>query len=297
MLSGGDDLSLEEKIDYCYQRALEKWCEDDALRQRIAQQRFSTLQKLSEVADRNNEEDVAAIRNLVSLWADELRKDEECAHFIQELAIKKVEEKVDNLCTLLQSNIPANENYRWRGLPKHRTVEGYIRRYCSLENTQDSFIYYALKLRKRHCLVEFVTGLVEAPTNKFIIYSSAQTGKTTELKQLCWELQESGLYLPIMLEVRNNTKLKRTELPLARFEEGKEIVVVIDALDEVNGQKYDDLIEEISGYAYDHPDMKMVLSCRSNYRREKELEQFCDLFLEELSFYVAIQIIGRYFLL
>ena len=128
MLSGGDDLSLEEKIDHCYQRALEKWCEDDALRQRIAQQRFSTLQKLSEVADRNNEEDVAAIRNLVSLWADELRKDEECAHFIQELAIKKVEEKVDNLCTLIQSNIPANENHRWRGLPKHRTVEGKMSR-------------------------------------------------------------------------------------------------------------------------------------------------------------------------
>lgn len=284
MFSFGEDLLLQEKIIHCYQRALEKWSADDALRQRIAQQRYSTPQELSEVAGRNNEEDAAAIRNLVSLWADELRKDEDCAHFIQEQAIKKVGKKVDNLCALIQSNIPANENHRWRGLPKHKTVEGYIRRYCSLENTQDSFIYYALKLRERHCLVEFVTGLVEAPTNKFIIYSSAQTGKTTELKQLCWELQESGLYLPIMLEVRNNTKLKRTELPLARFEEGKEIVVVIDALDEVNGQKYDDLIEEISGYAYDHPEMKMVLSCRSNYRREKELEQFCDLFLEELSY-------------
>jgi hypothetical protein len=162
-----------------------------------------------------------------------------------------------------------------------------------LENTQDSFIYYALKLRERHCLAEFVTGLVEAPTNKYIIYSSAQTGKTTELKQLCWELQDSGLYQPIMLEVRNNTKLKRAELPSARFEGGKEIVVVIDALDEVNGQKYDDLIEEINGYAYDHPETKMVLSCRSNYRREKELEQFTDLFLEELSYGDANDHINR----
>ena len=293
MLSGGEEQSIQEKIDQCYQAALEKWSAGDALRQRIAQQRYSTLQELTEAAEKNNDEDAAAIKSLVELWADELRKEEECAHFIQEQAIKEVEEKVDHLTALIQTNISANENYHWRGLPKHKAVEGYIRRYCSLENTQDSFIYYALKLRERHCLAEFVTGLVEAPTNKFIIYSSAQTGKTTELKQLCWELQESGLYLPIMLEVRNNTKLKRAELPLVRFEDEKEIVVVIDALDEVNGQKYEDLIEEISGYAYDHPDMKMVLSCRSNYRREKELEQFCDLFLEELSYEDANDHINR----
>ncbi|MBQ9576315.1 MAG: TIR domain-containing protein [Muribaculaceae bacterium] len=293
MLSGGDDLSLQEKIDHCYQRALEKWCADDALRQRIAQQRFSTLQELTEVAEKNDEENAAAIRSLVNLWADELRKDDECAHFIQEQAIKEVGEKVDNLSVLIQSNISVNETHRWRGLPKHKVVEGYIRRYCSLENSQDSFVYYALKMRERHCLAEFVTGIADAQTNKFIIYSSAQTGKTTELKQLCWELQESGLYLPIMLEVRNNTKLKRTELPSVRFEDEKEIVVVIDALDEVNGQKYDDLVEEISGYAYDHPEMKIVLSCRSNYRREKELEQFCDLFLEELSYGDANDHINR----
>ena len=48
---------------------------------------------------------------------------------------------------------------------------------------------------------------------------------------------------------------------MQRYYDDKEIVVVIDALDEVNGKKYDDLIEEICGYAYDHPEMKMVLSC------------------------------------
>ena len=93
MFSFGEDLLLQEKIIHCYQRALEKWSADDALRQRIAQQRYSTPQELSEVVGRNNEEDAAAIRNLVSLWADELRKDEDCAHFIQEQAIKKVGKK------------------------------------------------------------------------------------------------------------------------------------------------------------------------------------------------------------
>ena len=84
-------------------------------------------------------------------------------------------------------------------------------------------------------------------------------------------------------EVRTNTKLKRDDLPESQYVDGREVVLVIDALDEVNGQKYEDLLEEIGGYAYEHPEMKMVLSCRSNFRRERQLELFTELFLEELS--------------
>lgn len=43
------------------------------------------------------------------------------------------------------------------------------------------------------------------------------------------------------------------------------------------------MLEEIGGYAYEHPEMKMVLSYRSNFRRERQLELFTELFLEELS--------------
>lgn len=53
-----------------------------------------------------------------------------------------------------------------------------------------------------------MVGIEDSLTNKFILYSSAQTGKTTELKELCWELQQSGIFMPISFEVRNNTKLK-----------------------------------------------------------------------------------------
>lgn len=285
LLSGGDKLSLQEKINQCYQIALEKWCANDPLKQRMAQQRYATPKKLVETAAKDNEEDAAAIKSLASLWAEELRKNEECAHFIHEQAINAVSVKIDNLTELVKAKNDDGEHRQIRrGLTQHKSVKNYIRRYCATEDSADNFVYYALDMRQRHCLADYITGIVENDRNKFILYSSAQTGKTTELKQLCWELQETGLYLPVSFEVRNNTQLKRGDLPDFRFSDGKEVVVVIDALDEVNGQKYDDLIEEISGYAYDHPEMKVVLSCRSNYRREKQLEQFCDLFLEELSY-------------
>ena len=37
--------------------------------------------------------------------------------------------------------------------------------------------------KERHTLADYVTGVEETSTNKIVLYSSAQTGKTTELKQ------------------------------------------------------------------------------------------------------------------
>ena len=130
----------------------------------------------------------------------------------------------------------------------------YIRRFCTSDQSENNFIYYVLGKKERHTLADYVTGVEETSTNKIVLYSSAQTGKTTELKQLCWELQQSGLYLPVSFEVRTNTKLKRDDLPESQYVDGREVVLVIDALDEVNGQKYEDLLEEIGGYAYEHPE-------------------------------------------
>jgi len=142
---------------------------------------------------------------------------------------------------------------------------------------------YLLDNKERHILADYVVGNVDnSSTNKYILYSSAQTGKTTELKQLCWELQQSGLFLPVLLEVRDNSDLKRENLPYEQYENGKEIIVIIDALDEVNGKTQEDLLETIDGYAADHPEFKMVLSCRSNYRSNSRLQLFTELFLEDL---------------
>ena len=64
---------------------------------------------------------------------------------------------------------------------------------------------------------------------------------------------------------------------------GKEVVVVIDALDEINGKEREDLLKTINSYAHDNPDMKMVLSCRSNYRRDDQLNAFHELYIESMS--------------
>lgn len=274
----------KERIDKCYEKALKRWSTDDIVRERIARRKFSSVNQLQELYKTSDwKKETFSLKGLTDLWIEELRKDEVCAHYIQNQEIKACD-KIDPLTELLMKRdaIATTQHIR-RGLTKHKAVEGYLRRYCSSDQSENNFIYYILGKKERLILADYVVGLEEVPANKFILYSSAQTGKTTELKQLCWELQHSGLYMPVSFEVRTNTKLKRDDLPAFQYADNKEVVVVIDALDEVNGQRYDDLIEEIGGYAYDHPEMKIILSCRSNYRRESQLNLFTELFLEELS--------------
>ena len=280
-----EDNSVQEHINKCYEKALKKWCANDSIRQRVARLKFSDVNQLSDFATNYVGADALALMDLSKLWAEELQNDEKCFQYLQETHLKRISEKIDCLDVYIKGLNKLGEIHQVkRGLKNHKPVENYIRRYCNSEQIENNYLYYALNLRQRHYLSEFVTGTIGTQANKFILYSSAQTGKTTELKQLCWELQRSGLYLPIMYEVRNNTQLKREHLPDSQLVEEKEVIVVIDALDEVNGKTYDDLLEEICGYAYDHPEIKIVLSCRNNYRRESQLKQFYELYLEELSY-------------
>lgn len=278
--------SLQERIDKSFEKALEKWCADDALRQRIAHQRFTSIGQLKEYASAtDSEESFVATKSLVKQWVEELVNDEECAHYIHEQTLTGIEDKLNKLTELIAKLDENNKlQLKPRGRKTHNPVENYIRRYCSSKQSENDFVAYLLENKERKCLADFVIGLVEPEVNKYVLYSSAQTGKTTELKQLCWELQQSGLYLPISFEVRTNNSLNRDQLPDLRFYDGKEVVVIIDALDEVNGKKYDELLVEIGGYAYDHPEMKMVLSCRSNFRRVKQMDLFKEVYLQDLSY-------------
>lgn len=284
IISKKDKTTLDERIEQCYHTALERWCADDAVRQHIAHKYFNDLNQLKELYSTEKWEKESVILNsLAKFWIEELSKDEEVSHLISTQGIISIDVKLDKLTALLTNQETKNGQQIRRGLTKHKAVDGYIRRFCTSDQSENNFIYYVLGNKERHTLADYVTGVEETSTNKIVLYSSAQTGKTTELKQLCWELQQSGLYLPVSFEVRTNTRLKREDLPESQYVDGREVVLVIDALDEVNGQKYEDLLEEIGGYAYEHPEMKMVLSCRSNFRRERQLELFTELFLEELS--------------
>ena len=250
-----DKKSLLDHVEICFEEAMKRWCSNSIVRERIAQRKFPTIGQLQVRYEGEDWKQYKyAVKSFVKTWADELEKDFDCVKYIQQFDATESEEHLNSLIAFLREE-PSSEKPATggRGRICHEPVSGYIRRYCTSDQSDSDFLFYALGKKERHILADYVVGLECSPTNKFILYSSAQTGKTTDLKELCWDLQESELYIPYSYEVRNNTKLKRENLPDCQYYGEKEVVVVIDALDEVNGQKYEDLIEEIGGYAYDQP--------------------------------------------
>lgn len=288
----GKNTTLDKELERCYQKALKKWCKNDGIRKSMSMRLFRSLGELKDYLQR---EEHIEERELIDLWADELRNNQICYEFIIEQKMDAVFDEFHNNNAILQrldektneilSKISQPEIVKpKKGLTKHKRVDGYIRRYCTDEQDGNDYFRYLLKNQDRYTLADYVTSEVIKGKNKFIVYSGAQTGKTTELRNLCWELQQSGLFAPVSYEVKSSYDIKQDEIPTERWLEGREVVVVIDALDEINGKEREDLLKTINSYAHDNPDIKMVLSCRSNYRREDQLGAFYELYIESMSY-------------
>lgn len=283
--------NFKDELEKCYQKALEKWCKNDIIRKSMSMRLFQQLNDLKSYLQRKEHIDE---RELIELWAEELRNNPICYEFILEQKIDAVYDEVHDSNVLLKrldkkTDLILSRSYQTvaiqpkRGLTKHQQVEGYIRRYCTGEQDNNHFLRYLLNNHERFTLADYVTSEIAKGKNKFIVYSGAQTGKTTELRNLCWELQECGFYMPVSYEVKSSYDLKQEEIPQEKWIYGKEVVVIIDALDEINGKERENLLRTINSYAHDNPDMKMVLSCRSNYRRDDHLNAFHELYIESMS--------------
>lgn len=254
---------------------------------------FENTKKLAKYIETEN---IVIIRELIDFLGRELRNDELCYAFILECKLDGILDIAHNQASILGDinskidilldNSRENSPIR-KGLTKHKPVKNNIQRYCSSETDHHESLYYLLRNAERNTLADYVTGIVSHDANKFILYSGGQTGKTTELRNLCWELQNSGLYIPVSFEVKSSYDLKRDDLPQTRFYNLKEIVIIIDALDEINGKERDELLLTICSFAHDNPDIKMVLSCRGNYRREDIMDDFSTLYLMEMNDYDA----------
>lgn len=281
--------NLEERIEQCYQNALKQWRKNDSIRKNMSIHVFENTKKLAKYIETGN---AVIINELIDFWGKELRNDKLCYAFLLECKLDgildiahnqastlgEINSKIDILLDTSREGSPIR-----KGLTKHKPVNNYIRRYCSSETDHHESLYYLLRNAERNTLADYVTGVVSHDTNKFILYSGGQTGKTTELRNLCWELQDSGLYIPVSFEVKSSYDLKRDDLPQTRFYNKKEIVIIIDALDETNGKTRDELLLTICSFAHDNPDMKMILSCRGNYRREDIMDEFSALYLMDMS--------------
>ena len=285
----------EEKA---FKRAVKRWNSSFYIRGYYKKNKVKTINEFCEYVIGHHGVYDDDIDTLYRLFEEELQKTHEGREFLQSIRIKSMNK--DQYDSLMKTNDILNEQKKLhemlaeikqelcthnKGIREFTAVDGYIQRYCTLRLKSDEYFkyYWEHKGIKRYNLADIVAGRTDCKGRKFVLYSDAQTGKTTELLRLGWELQEEGRLVPIMFKVRGNQSIKQ-ELPALRPDIEKGLVVIVDALDEkFDGDARFGLYHEIETYAEEHPQLRIVMTCRENFSSEYKFEGFTELNLNDLT--------------
>lgn len=94
--------SLNDAIDDAYQKALERWCINDSIRESIGD-KYNSIDNLKEVFENTSKLSVDE-QKLIALWAEELRNDSKTYNLILELKIDSLSSLIDDIRQRLDLN-------------------------------------------------------------------------------------------------------------------------------------------------------------------------------------------------
>lgn len=268
----------------CFEQAAERWRVVDEVHASLFP-KVSTIEKWVGFISSTSEEMMWVSAELTELWIEELHKDPVCAQKAVELQLDSLGDKIQSVVKKIESidtHLKRIEDYlhrfSTRGRMDFKAKPRYIKRYCAPSDTDSSFLYYA-GIDNDKTLLDYLLIKEEhskkAP--KIMLYGGMQTGKSTELEQLGYNLKQSGRYLPILIRLKNIPSLTKDELPDRLTVEGLPIVLLIDAVDETSERQFCTLMHDICDYAIHFSSMPIVVSCRSNFRKDYLADGFIPL--------------------
>lgn len=269
----------KSSVERAYDRALKKWKKNNDVRSNYANNYLSSLFLLGQYIEKGAMP-VSELEELCRLFEAELKKDHDTFVFLDDLKTKYQEKLLADITHRLDSL----EQPEITGNRAFSKVPRFIPRFCE-PISDDSGMDRFLNPDKYRpvSLLDLVLKAFGDPgaDNKFVLYGDAQSGKTTLVKQLGYELSQSGLISPVMYEVKEYKNLISL---LPNFEKHqREYVLLIDALDErFKDEDRKSLFNELNGYARRYPDLIMILTCRSNFIEPAALSEFIPISLLDL---------------
>lgn len=271
-------LLTNDEIDKVYNRALKKWCQNRDIRKKFFYNKAENIKAFCKSYISSKEISDSEMESFSKVFQEELEKEPIVLRKLNAIITRNIDKKVDRISKQLQGvdsrlrNIPPKEVFT--------PVPDYIDRVCSLEN-DDVFGLWYHNSYESNTLIDYMLGGIDSSHNKYILYAEAQCGKTTELKNLAYEIQNTNDFIPILYNIKVCDDLK---LPDFSPEEEGNYVIIVDALDEqFNHDKRNTLFHYLNDYALKYKHLRMVVSCRSNFRREDSLKGFTVLNLHGLS--------------
>ena len=258
---------VEDILKRTYKKAVNHWCTNDGAERAAMKSRFETYEMLVDFIKEGSFESDSITNELACLWYNELEKEEIGRWFIREVKLRKITKISDEILSKLYSIGNTIEDireellsFKTTGIRNFSHNISYIQRYCYSGDEH----FMRLSGIEGKSLYDIV---VSGDKGKhFVLLSAPLMGKSTELKELCWKFSKSEHFFPVLFEFKDQGGLITKEmLPQKDYVESKAIVLVIDAIDEVSEYNYLNQLKELNGYAKIHPNMRIVLSCRSNY--------------------------------
>lgn len=207
-------------------------------------------------------------KKLKGLYIDENYKSK---IFELETYLERIERKVDKLLL--------NPAYREYSIAEFTPLHDYIPRKVSTSILDDDFITPGAT----NFLYDIIVDKKTFPRNKFILYSSAQTGKTTELRNVAYQLQENSSLIPFLIDLNGfipNETFLRIVVTVSLY---KDAIFILDAYDEIKDVYKDGFVRKLDEFIADNPKVPMIISSRINFEDKNNFSSFQPLYLEALS--------------
>lgn len=313
LLSKGLNIRASNPIDAAYERALKKWCRNVEAREKYSIFKFSHFEEFRKYIKEGPSICNSELKSLCELFEEELKKDD-AYHYIEDIMLQAIQEgqkeiqgEVEKIsCEINELSAHSQKQERllekiYDCVSEVRNIEStlpdavpsidddYIQRKCSYAIEEKNYFdkYFHPENYPEFSLIDFVLGRAKT-NNHFLLCGDAQSGKTTELRRLFHELVDSGLFRLFYQEIKgwdfDLTNLSETEQ--------RETFMIIDALDE----RFDDdernkLFNRINSFAKRNPFLKIVISCRSNFKEINQLDDFEKLYLLDIKWEESKEII------
>lgn len=125
---------------------------------------------------------------------------------------------------------------------------------------------------------EYTIDDIRLSNKKIVILGDASCGKTFFLKDIADKINETDLYFGIYKSLNtfsNEDDLEDYFIKKYKFINKKQIVLILDGLDEIEEKYRKDFIKKLKHFTDEYKEITVILSCRSNiYNEIKILKDF-----------------------
>lgn len=298
---------VRQPLEKAYRKALKKWAKNNDIRERIARNKFAHFIHLQDYIISSGRIANQEIASLLQLWEKEIKEDihtysklltlcntkenlessKECNQMLRSIQADQMEgfHRLElQIANLIRSISDGNGSQKYK-VQKFSSLPYYIsrgvREYASI-NTIDLFFNPSEYTSKP--LLDYI---IESKEKKFLLYSDAQCGKSTEISQLAYVLQQSELYNPILFKLARYIPTRSLQEQINYnnvFSEAGIGVILLDGLDEIKDSERSNIIYEIEAMAEEFSHIYFIISCRSNFETTNDILGFKKLYLDELSY-------------